>query len=162
MPYSIRYAGPEDLDAVTAVEQACFPPQEAATREAFALRLNTFPESFLVALDADRIIGIVNGCCTTEPYLGDELYEPGCPHAAGNPWQTVFGLAVLPEYQHQGVAGMLLRELIALSRQRGKKGLILTCKQEKIRFYEGFGFRCRGLSDSSHGGAVWYDMILTL
>lgn len=161
MPYIIRQAGPKDLDAVTAVENACFPPQEAATREAFQVRLAAFPESFLAALDGDRIVGIVNGCCTTTPYLGDELYEPDCPHNPDNPWQTVFGLAVLPEYQHQGIASGLLRQLIALSRQRDKTGLILTCKQEKISFYEGFGFQCRGVSDSSHGGAVWYDMVLT-
>lgn len=161
MPYPIRHAGPQDLDAVSAVENACFPPQEAATRAAFQARLSTFPESFLVALDGGRIVGLVNGCCTTEPYLGDALYAPDCPHSPEHPWQTVFGLAVLPEYQHRGIAGALLRQLIELSRQRRKAGLILTCKQEKIGFYAGFGFQCRGISASSHGGAVWYDMVLT-
>ena len=43
MPYIIRHAGPKDLDAVTAVENACFPSQEAATREAFQVRLAAFP-----------------------------------------------------------------------------------------------------------------------
>ena len=35
----IRTATIQDLDAVAAVEAACFPPAEAATREEFAGRL---------------------------------------------------------------------------------------------------------------------------
>ena len=162
MPYFIRQVMPSDLDAVTAVENACFPPEEAATRDAFQTRIATFPTSFFVAQEDKQIIGLINGCCTTAPYLIDALYEPFCPHRDDHPWQTVFGLAVLPQFQHQGIASSLMQHLITLSRQRGKEGIILTCKQAKIGFYESFGFRCRGLSESAHGGAKWYDMVLTL
>jgi hypothetical protein len=55
-----------------------------------------------------------------------------------------------------------MNKLISLSRQRGKAGLILTCKAEKQSFYEKLGFQCRGLSDSQHGGATWFDMVLKL
>ena len=72
------------------------------------------------------------------------------------------GAAVLPEAQHRGIAGALMRHMISLCRQRGKQGIILTCKEEKISFYQGFGFQCRGKSDSCHGGVIWYDMILPL
>lgn len=163
MPYVIRQAALSDLDAVTSVESACFPPAEAATKEAFAARLAAFPESFFVAeAENHQLIGLINGCCTTTPVLEDRLYEPDCPHSTENPWQTVFGLAVLPQFQHQGIARALMQHLIAVCRQRGKSGIILTCKAEKIGFYESFGFICRGISESSHGGAVWYDMVLTL
>ena len=37
---------------------------------------------------------------------------------------------------------------------------ILTCKEKLIGFYEKFGYVNLGISDSKHGGAVWYDMIL--
>ena len=40
--------------------------------------------------------------------------------------------------------------------------VILTCKQEKIPYYQKFGFQNRGVSASEHGGAVWYDMVLPL
>jgi ribosomal protein S18 acetylase RimI-like enzyme len=162
MFYQLRPAIPADLDGLCQVENACFPPEEAATRAAFAARLQTFPESFWVAETEDTVIGLINGCCTETPYLGDELYEPDCPHRADAPWQTVFGLAVLPAYQHQGIATALLEQLISRSRQRGKAGLILTCKAEKRSFYEKLGFLCRGVSDSQHGGAQWFDMVLTL
>lgn len=160
--YIIRTACPEDLDAVCRVENRCFPPAEAATRAAFKTRLTLFPERFLVAENqAGIIIGLINGCCTTEPVLGDQLYEPDCPHSLKNPWQTVFGLAVDPDYQHRGIARALMEALVQRARNGGQKGVILTCKKEKIGFYESMGYVCQGLSDSEHGGAEWYDMLLT-
>ena len=36
----------------------------------------------------------------------------------------------------------------------------MTCKDRLIGFYERFGYKNLGLSQSVHGGAVWYDMIL--
>ena len=107
------------------------------------------------------MIGLINGCCTDTPVLGDELYEPDCPHSLENPWQTVFGLAVDPSYQHRGIAKKLMEELVARAKSGGQKGVILTCKKEKIGFYESMGYVCQGESASEHGGAVWYDMRLT-
>jgi ribosomal protein S18 acetylase RimI-like enzyme len=162
MSYLIRQAAIDDLSAICNVENTCFPPAEAATKEAFRSRITTFPERFLVAEDQGRIIGLINGCCTTEPVLGDELYEENCPHSLSHPWQTVFGLAVLPEYQHRGIARALMAHLVRLCQSGSQVGIILTCKQEKIGFYESMGFACRGVSDSSHGGARWFDMVLSL
>ena len=42
----------------------------------------------------------------------------------------------------------------------GMKGLILTCKDRLIHYYAKFGYKNMGVSESVHGGAVWYDMIL--
>ena len=64
MVFQIRTVTAADLDAVTALEAACFPPAEAATREAFAYRIETFPERFFVAERQGRIIGLVNGCAS--------------------------------------------------------------------------------------------------
>ena len=46
----IRPVTPDDLDAITAVEAACFPAAEAAVYESFRQRIATFPESFFVAV----------------------------------------------------------------------------------------------------------------
>ena len=45
------------------------------------------------------------------------------------------------------------------AKMRGKQGILLTCKDEKIGFYESLGFTYDGVSASSHGGARWNDMI---
>ena len=43
-------------------------------------------------------------------------------------------------------------------RERGKAGVILTCKEHLVDWYGRFGFRNHGTADSEHGGATWYDM----
>ena len=55
-----------------------------------------------------------------------------------------------------------MKHLIEEAGKCGRKGLILTCKDRLIPFYEKFGYRNMGLSESVHGNAVWYDMILEL
>lgn len=42
----VRTATASDLDALDAMEQACFPPAEAASRDALAARLAVYPDHF--------------------------------------------------------------------------------------------------------------------
>ncbi len=156
----IRGVKREDLDAVTEVEAVCFPAAEAAGREAFQERIAAFPECFFVAEKDGRIIGFINGCVTDRETICDEMFEDSSWHMPEGPWQSIFGLDVIPEYQHRGYASCLMEHLIADARKKGRKGLILTCKDRLISFYEKFGYRSMGVSASVHGGAVWYDMIL--
>lgn len=156
----IRNATIDDLDIVYNIEAKCFPEAEAATYDALKERLAAFPESFFVAeLDGD-VIGFVNGCSTDKPELPDELYHDLSMHNPDGAYQTVFGLDVLPEYQHNGYASQLMNHLIKVSKERNKKGIILTCKDHLIGFYESFGYRHLGVSNSTHGDAKWNDMLL--
>lgn len=74
----------------------------------------------------------------------------------------VFGLDVLPSYQHHGIAQQLMEEYIEVGKKLQKKHIILTCKERLIPFYEQFGYVCHGVSASTHGGVTWYDMVLPL
>ena len=159
--YRIRNVTPADLDAVTAVEAACFPPAEAAGREAFAYRIAAFPERFFVAEANGQTIGLINGCASHLSAIEDALFEPQ-GHEPEGKHQMIFGLAVLPTYQRQGIAAALMERLIQFARERGMEQVILTCKQEKLAYYSKFGFQNRGVSNSTHGGAVWYDMVLEM
>lgn len=160
MDVLIRKVRKEDLDAVTWVEAVCFPAAEAAGREAFAQRIEAFPDSFFVAEKDGSIIGFINGCVTDSRTICDEMFENVGFHKPDGAYQSIFGLDVVPEYQHRGLASRLMEHLIEDARRQGRRGLILTCKERLIGFYEKFGYRKLGLSDSVHGGAVWYDMIL--
>ncbi len=160
MDVLIRQVTPDDLDAVARVESVCFPEAEAAARDSFSQRIAAFPESFFVAEKDGEIIGFINGCVTDERTIRDEMFEDTGCHRADGAYQSIFGLDVIPEYQHQGLASRLMHRLIEDARKKGRKGLILTCKDRLIGFYEGFGYRNLGVSASVHGGAVWYDMIL--
>jgi len=158
----IRQVTMEDLDKVTQVEAACFPPAEAAGREAFKARIERFPGSFFVAEEDGEIVGFINGAVTDERTIRDEMFEDASLHNPEGRYQAIFGLDVVPQRQHRGIAGELMGHMIKDARQKGRKGLILTCKDRLIGFYERFGFQCLGVSASVHGGAVWYDMVLEL
>lgn len=158
--FIIRPVITEDLDMVTEVEAICFPAAEAATRESFAQRIATFPESFFVAEHDGKIIGFINGCVTEERTIRDEMFEDSSLHNPKGQYQSIFGLDVIPEYQRQGIAAELMNHLIENARTKGRKGLILTCKDRLIHYYAKFGYKNLGVSASVHGGAVWYDMLL--
>lgn len=162
MDIRIRQVMPKDLDAVARVEAVCFPEAEAAARASFAQRIQTFPESFFVAEKEGEIIGFINGCVTDARTICDEMFEDADYHKPDGAYQSIFGLDVVPEWQHKGIAGQLMNHLIQEAGKRGRKGLILTCKERLIGFYERFGYKNMGISGSVHGGAVWYDMILEL
>ncbi len=158
--FTIRPVEKTDLDAVTAVEAVCFPAAEAATKESFEHRIATFPECFFVAVHDHKIIGFINGCATDERTIHDEMFEDSSLHKVDGCYQSIFGLDVIPEYQRQGIAAELMNHLIENARAKGRKGLILTCKDRLIHYYEKFGYQNLGVSASVHGGAVWYDMLL--
>jgi DNA-binding MarR family transcriptional regulator/predicted N-acetyltransferase YhbS len=158
MCITIRAARPGDLARLVYIEEACFPAAEAATEESLRQRLAAFTHSFLVAEKNGRIVGFINGCVTFQRILTDDLYESVALHQDEGPCMMVFGLDVLPEEQHRGYAGQLMRAYMELAKQRHKKLITLTCKARLIHFYEQFGYICEGLSGSTHGGVDWYDM----
>ena len=156
----IRQAKMADLDEITEVESICFPPLEAAPGKSFEKRLETFISSFLIAEENGKIIGFINGCVTNDTEIHDEMFADTSWHNPDGDYQSIFGLVVIPEYRGKGVARKLMDALIERTRSRGKKGLILTCKEPLINFYSAFGYENRGMSGSNHGDAVWYDMTL--
>lgn len=160
MGIKIRRIALEDLDAVTEVEARCFSEAEAATKASLKQRIKAFPESFFVAEIEGKIIGFINGCVINETAIYDELFNNATLHDPEGDYQTVFGLDVIPEYRNQGIAAKLMDHMIEVSRQEGRKGIILTCKDKLIDYYTKFGYVNKGISKSVHGGSKWYDMIL--
>lgn len=157
----IRTATMEDLDAVTAVEAACFPAAEAATRDEFAARLAVYPNHFWLLEEDGRLVSFINGLVSDEPTIRDEMFADAAYHNEQGAWQMVFGVNTLPEYRRRGLAGEVMKRVIADARAQGRKGCVLTCKDRLVHYYETFGYRSEGVSASVHGGAVWYDMRLT-
>lgn len=156
----IRLAVKEELDEIIRIESICFPEAEAAKESDFRKRFDAFGENFIVAVENGKIAGFINGCTTDLPELPDTLYHNTNLHKKDGAYQTVFGLDVLPEYRCRGIAAQLMNYFIKLSKERGKKGMVLTCKNHLIHYYEKFGFKHQGVSASEHGGAVWNDMLL--
>ena len=158
----IRTAVLADLSAVTAVEAACFPAAEAATEADFAKRLAVYPNHFwLMEDDNGTLVSFVNGLVTDEPHLRDEMYADAGLHNENGAWQMIFGVNTLPAYRRQGLAEQVLRQVIEDAKAQGRKGCVLTCKEKLLHYYGKLGFVNEGVSQSTHGGVVWYEMRLT-
>ena len=73
----------------------------------------------------------------------------------------IFGVNTMPEYRRRGLAGELIRCAIDNAGEAGRKGLVLTCKDELVHYYAGFGFKDEGITDkSTHGNVAWHQMRL--
>ena len=156
----IRKGTLKDLEAIAAVEAACFPAAEAATAEEFAGRLQQYGDHFWLLWEGERLLAFVDGFCTDWPDLTDEMYADASLHRENGAWQMIFGVNTIPACRRQGYAGQLLQQAIADARAQGRKGLILTCKEALVHYYAKFGFVNEGVSGSTHGGVVWYQMRL--
>ena len=182
----IRKASYSDLEDIAAVEAACFPPAEAATKNDISARLKIYPDHFWLmyvrngagaspktdgspviintpyASDGQFILaGFVDGMTTNEPDLTDEMYEHADMHDENGCWQMIFGVNTLPEYRRRGLAGELIETAISDARIKNRRGLVLTCKDRLIHYYAKFGFKNEGISVSVHGNVTWYQMRLT-
>lgn len=160
MDINIRQGYLEDAKRLADIEAICFPEEEAASYESIKTRLEQFQDCFLVAELEGQSIGFINGMVTDREAIVDEMFEDASLHKENGMWQSVFGLDVLPEYRCRGVAAELMRAFIAKAQKEGRKGCILTCKERLIPYYSKFGYVNKGISESQHGGAVWYDMLL--
>lgn len=74
----------------------------------------------------------------------------------------IFGVDTAPRVPEAGLCGPA-HEAGGLpdTKAGGRAGVVLTCKERLIPYYERFGFRNEGLSASTHGGETWYQMRLT-
>ncbi len=159
--YVIRNAEWQDLDKLAQIEAACFPAAEAATKETLAQRLQVYSKHFwILELNDGTIAGFIDGFVTNQAAIIDEMFEQPHLHDESAAYQAVFGLNVLLNYRgnHYGIA--LMNALINDARAAGRKGCILTCKENMVAYYQKFGFQNKGVSQSKHGGALWYDMLL--
>ncbi len=158
---NIRIATIKDLEAIIDIEAQCFPKEEAAQRESLKKRLSVYPNHFWLLEDEGELIGFVNGMVTDKHILTDEMYHNANLHNENGQWQMIFGVDIIPQYRRQGCAEKILNKVISDAKEQGRKGLVLTCKDKLVHYYAKFGFENEGVSDSTHGGAVWYNMRLT-
>jgi hypothetical protein len=66
----------DEADEAAEIEQICFPPHEACSKENMKERVKTAPELFLVAIDRStgKMAGFLNGLATDETIFRDEFF----------------------------------------------------------------------------------------
>ena len=128
MDYLIRDASAWDLDALEALEKACF--SLPWTREQLQGEMPDLRHEFLVAVDAEgRLLGYI-GMMT----VLDEGY--------------ISNVAVSPDHRRRGVGRALLKEMLRRAEGRELSFVTLEVRAQNegaIALYAGEGFRPVGL-----------------
>ena len=158
--FEFRNILPEEADQAVAMENICFPPNEACSEARMKERIAKAPELFLVAIDKEsgKLAGSLNGLSTDEDSFRDEFFTDASLYDPDGGNVMILGLAVLPEYRGQGLAREIVMSYAGREKEKGRKQLILTCLQSKVGMYEKMGFTDLGIADSSWGGEQWHEM----
>lgn len=156
--YTIRNANSDDIENITELERLCFPAAEAASAGDLHKRLKVYADHFWLLEIDGKIIGMINGMVTNEADLRDEMYHNAELHDEKGKWQMIFGVETRPNFRGRGYAAALMERVIADAKADGRDGIVLTCKEELVPYYEKFGFVNEGVSASEHGNVVWYQM----
>lgn len=158
--FEFRNVRMEEADETAEIERICFPPNEACTAAQMKERVAAAPELFLLAVDrtTGTIAGLLNGIATDEASFRDAFFEDAGLHKPDGQNVMLLGLDVRPEYRKQGLARELVRQYLLRESEKGRKMLILTCLNSKVKMYEKMGFCDMGLANSNWGGEVWHEM----
>ena len=158
---NIRQVNKNDVDGCYRTESTCY-TSDGATREKIMKRIMLFPEGFLVAESKGEIIGLINSASTDKEEITDEEFKDMVGHVKEGGNMVVFSLAVLPEFQGNGISKQLMARFIEVSKGLKKEKILLICKSDLIPYYHRFGFLYSGKSKSQHVGFEWYEMCLLL
>lgn len=158
--FEFRNIRQDEMEQAIAIEQICFPPNEACSPRAMKERIAAAPELFLVAVDKDtgKIAGFLNGLSTKESKFRDEFFTDVSLYDPEGKNIMLLGLDVLPEYRKQGLAREIVYQYSRREHEKGRNMLYLTCLANKVEMYKKFGFEDRGIADSTWGGEEWHEM----
>lgn len=158
--FEFREIRQEEAEQAADIEQICFPPNEACARDMMYQRVKKAPELFLVACDRrlGKLAGFLNGLSTGETSFRDEFFTNADLYDPEGKTVMLLGLDVLPQYRGQGLARELMYEYLRRQWCRGRKQILLTCVDEKVKMYRKFGFEDRGIANSTWGDEQWHEM----
>lgn len=155
----IRHGRMTDLDDVYRIELANFGEGVAITRDAFEERLQIMTDTFLVAEYDGQLVGYVEGPVVPEAALRDELFHKVSQNMKSGGYIAITSLSVSSEVKGQGVGTALLAAMKDVAVAQDRDGIVLTCEDYLIPYYQMNGFRDEGQEASQHGGKVWFRMV---
>lgn len=158
--YEFRDIKPEEAEQAIAIEQICFPPNEACSEQSMKKRIAKAPKLFLVAIDkkTGKLAGFLNGISTDENSFRDEFFTDENLYNPKGKNIMILGLDVLPEHRMQGLGRALVFEYLKREQENGRKMMLLTCLESKVEMYKKMGFIDLGMANSTWGGEEWHEM----
>ena len=162
--FEFRDIKQDEAEQAVAIEQICFPPNEACSEKSMRDRITAAPELFLGAIDKETgmVAGFLNGLATDEYAFRDEFFTDAGLHNPKGKNIMLLGLDVLPEYRKQGLGRELVYQYLRREREKNRRMVFLTCLKSKLKMYKKFGFMDRGIANSTWGGEEWHEMSCTL
>ena len=162
--FEFRNIKQDEAGQAVAIEQVCFPPNEACSEKSMRDRIAAAPELFLAAIDKEtgKLAGFLNGLATDEYAFRDEFFTDAGLHNPEGKNIMLLGLDVLPEYRKQGLGRELVFQYLRREREKDRRMVFLTCLKSKVKMYKKFGFMDRGIANSTWGGEEWHEMSSTL
>ena len=154
----LRLVRESDLDVAYSLESACYPPEAAATREAFRFRERHFPNYFWSAWDGGSMVGLACGVRTSSGGCGEDEVKSAHEAERDGPHLCILSVAVDSAYRRGGIGTALMRALLGQAEKDRLQAVILMCESHLLSFYRELGFRYVGISSSNHGGIEWHEM----
>ncbi|VHF95930.1 acetyltransferase family protein [Streptococcus pyogenes] len=130
----IRQVQGSDLEVIATIESDNFSPQEATTRAVLEERIRLIPDTFLVALIDQEIVGYIEGPVVTTPIFEDSLFHGVTKNPKTGGYIAITSLSIAKHFQQQGVGTALLAALKDLVVAQQRTGLILTCHDYLISY----------------------------
>ncbi|KAI5838715.1 hypothetical protein DFP73DRAFT_255583 [Morchella snyderi] len=172
----------KDLDAVMAVETQAFVPAERCTRKQFHALLSTaLSPSLSLGIFAstspsqgahgqphphnptEHLLGHAIASKITSHLITDSCYSSSTT-TSHNTGATIalHSLAIVPACQRRTLGTTLMVEFIrkCLHVSVSVERIAIIAREGLVRFYERFGFECRGLSSVGFGGGGWRNLVL--
>ena len=158
--YEFRNIKQNEAEEAAEIERICFPPNEACSKKHMKDRVAGIADLFLVVIDKEngKMAGFLNGLATDEVVLKDEFFTDAGLHNPEGKNIMLLGLDVLPEYRGKGLAREIMERYLKREQEIGRKRVVLTCLDEKVKMYEKMGYKDLGISGSVWGGEKWHDM----
>ena len=158
--FEFRNIRADEADQAVAIEQICFPPNEACSEKHMKERIAAAPELFLVAVDKEtgKLAGFLNGLSTNEGSFRDEFFTDINLYNPNGKNIMLLGLDVLPEYRGQGLATEIVNQYVRRERENARQMLLLTCLDSRVEMYKKMGFCDDGIANSTWGGEEWHEM----
>lgn len=162
--FEFRTIRQEETDEVADIEEICFPPNEACSRQCMKERIALASDTFLVAVDREtgKIAGFIDGIATNEIQFRDEFFTDASLHNPEGYVLMILGLDVLPAYRKQGLGRELVYSCCRREQEKGRRMAVLTCHGKLVKMYKRMGFEDHGESDSTWGGEKWHEMYCML
>ena len=158
--YEFRNIKQNEAEEAAEIERICFPPNEACSKKHMKDRVAGIADLFLVVIDKEngKMAGFLNGLATDDEILKDEFFTDASLHNPEGKNVMLLGLDVLPEYRGQGLASEIMERYLKREKECGRRRVVLTCLDEKVKMYEKMGYKDLGISGSVWGGEKWHDM----